>query len=1213
MNESFDLLTLFGESAFAWATSKFFDKSLSWLKNKEYLKKDVFNNIVDNIINNNSNIPLEKDYFVQLFVNPRVQAELKDFESAKKEIDLHVLVKEFKNIVFKEVEDIDNISNKIISDLLDEIKFEIFNDPIYTKRFFFSLLTIFRNSQTEYSQEILSKIRSIEDQIEQGFKELKASDTLTLQKLGEVNETITKGFENLPNSKNERLNSRIKIANDLMNEGKVISARKIYLEILNDVEKDEKDLLWKLNSNIGKSYLNDFNDTKAIEYFIEAYKIYPDEEKGLIQLAISNLVKEDYIDGIKITDRILSINPNSIDAKTLKSNFLIYNGKFADAISVLDNHELNNFDICYTLGFALGKAKRYAEANNILHKALEFKRSPIALDLIAINILEPLLNELHNLRPLNINRSGKFFEGLNKALKYLDESIELWNKQEIKKQLAIAYMNRGIIFSLLKEKDKCLEDYKNSKHLGLSGPILFRNLGICYVEKGVFSEATKYFSKAIEEGDEQSKEHLINSLILDRNFTEVKEIILKNVGGNLEDLSDNNFYFYSVLSEVYERELNYDESQKIIERLSIKYPDDIRVINRIVESKRSKGEIKEAINYLEEKIDQGQNKDILKLHLADLYFEIKNFEKSAQLYGDLHTEYQFGYIETMYLYSLNNFGKFNETLQLIDSIEKNIGTNIEELNKMRGNINLYFENFNEAKELFKKLATNYRKTDYYINWGLATFRLGEHDEAEKILNSAEKDFLNKPSELLKISSAYSMLGKTEKALDLAYNLVKQKPDDPHYNNNYILIFLNHTQINPSAKIEEEKKLLYQEIINTFEEKFPGEKNWTKIKVDNDFEEVKKILREQEQYFKQINQLYDFHRLPISITSKLINRNIYTTWAGYLNDSSRKIWAYHSDYSKVEFDSLKDYKGDIILEPVSFFTLYGLNKIDLLSKFKNFYVPQRLLDVIIFEINMLKMSLKTGLMNIFSLNGQLYKNEIPPFEVENNIKLLTEMTNILKGKTVGYEIDSDKYRDERMFKLLHEATSQAISYSLSNNILLMIDESSLLEFFIQKYNLKAFSSLTLLRLSKYHKKITTQEYNSIILKLVAGNYYFISLNADIIIHGLRSDNFNMSISSQYVVKYLNQPDINEESVATVLGDLFVYLYSEPITPIKQDTWLDFSLDCLPRNRLNTTVLLKIIYERVKFKYQGIIKYDEILRWLDSRLKTWALSRAVPYFR
>ncbi len=294
-------------------------------------------------------------------------------------------------------------------------------------------------------------------------------------------------------------------------------------------------------------------------------------------------------------------------------------------------------------------------------------------------------------------------------------------------------------------------------------------------------------------------------------------------------------------------------------------------------------------------------------------------------------------------------------------------------------------------------------------------------------------------------------------------------------------------------------------------------------------------------------------------------------------------------------------------------MYGINKIDLLNNFKNFYVPQRLLDIIFFEINMLKMSLKTGLMNIYSLNGQLYRNVIPPFEVENNIKSLTEMISIIKGKTIGYETDYEKYRDDKMFKLLHEATVQAILYSLSKNIPLMIDESSLLVFLIQKYNLKAFSSLTLLRISKYHNKITTQEYNSIILKLVAGNYYFISLNADIIIHGLKADNFNMLVSSQYVVKYLNQPDINEESVAIVLGDLFVYLYSAPITPIKQDAWLDFSLDCLPRNRLNTTHLLKIIYERVRTRYKGIIKYNDVLLWLDSRLKTWAISRAVPYFK
>ena len=101
--------------------------------------------------------------------------------------------------------------------------------------------------------------------------------------------------------------------------------------------------------------------------------------------------KSPYLDfgvenGIKVTNKILEINPDSVDAICIMSNLLVNCGKISEAISILSNRELNTFEICHAYGFALGKSRLVDKANEILFKALEYENSHIILDLIAINL-----------------------------------------------------------------------------------------------------------------------------------------------------------------------------------------------------------------------------------------------------------------------------------------------------------------------------------------------------------------------------------------------------------------------------------------------------------------------------------------------------------------------------------------------------------------------------------------------------------------------------------------------------------------------------------------------------------------------------------------------------------------------------------------------------------------------------------------------------------
>ncbi len=1206
------IFEIIGKPVFGWILSKLFDKGFDWLKRKKIQEKDEFVEIVENIISKHYDDNLKQEYFVSLFQDEDVKKNLKAFEEGYEEISLDLLTETINKIVYGGAEDKKVTSLIIVKDLFDEIRSFVFNDPFYANHFAYSLTMQLKKTTNTYGQNIIKSLSEIDYKIDKGFAK---TDENLANVMNKIDALIATKQEPLENIKNSEINSIIKIANDFMKDGKILSARKIYLDLLTKVDKEEKNLLWRLNSNIGKSYLNEFNDQDGVKYFEDAYKLFPNEQKGLLQLAYARLIDHNTTEGLKTVEEILKINQDSEEALVVKCNLYLLNGNYNDAIDSISKTKLNTFETLYTYGFVLNKKGDNEKAKEYLLKALEYQRVPIALDLLTVTILDSLMVSYRLNRPLRIQKNSPLYLSTCEALKYLDEAILILEKREEKKQLATVYHNRGIVYSLMHEKEKSLYDLKTSKELGLDEGIVYLNLGIAYIQNSDLDNAEKCFTRAKELEEPNALNYLLNVLILKNNLTKAKDIILHNIRGDLSDLNANNLMSYLVLSEIYERELNDTESKRIIDELKKEFSKNIIVIDREVVFNCNHGNIDTAITILEENINGTVEKnEYLLFVLADLYFQIKSWEKSSELLSNLINNDEFGPVERRYLYSLTNQGKYAKALEFISNLESSIDINIEDIQKVKGDIFLFYEKFSDSKEVFKRLATNYRKAEYYIKWGLSEFRIGELETATVILNSAEKDFKDKPKDLLRISSAYSFLGKTKEALEIAFKVLQDLPDDLDTVKNYLMIFLSHTQQNPKDEVDNRMKIAFKNNMDSFEKKFPDDKSWQKMEVGENFEELKNMLREQEKYLQQINQLYDFHKLPLSMVSKLVQRNIFETWGGFINRTDRKIWAFSDNNSKKEYNLIREYCSEIVIEPIAFFTLYNVNQIGLLTRFSKCYFPQRLLDVLMHEVNMMRMNLNSGLFTVYSLNGQLYKNEIPVWEVENNIKKLLDMIEFIKGKTFGYEaVEKAPYSEDKMFDFLDDTLKQAIQFSLERKIPLLIDESSILELFQAKYNLQGFSTLTLFRVARAAKMFTTHDYNSILLKLIPGNYYFISINADIIRQGLKEHGFKMSFASQNILKYLNQPDINEESVAVVLAELFIILYSEEILPLRRDCWLDYALDCLPRNSINTTALLKLILDRVVIHYKGIINYQYVIKWLDNSLRTWAITRAVPYFK
>ena len=1207
-----------GKSILFWIIKNLFTKHLEKRK-KAKEEVNLYEEVIEITINEfKEDVNITVENFDALLTNELIVINFNEFENGDNGISEELLTNVFCNIVFSN-DEINNIaiSRRVIKRFLSNCNSYISTNPTYAFQYIISLLVIQNKNSTKYSQELVGMLENIKDSLSDNYKNIENKLELIQEQNTQTQNMISRHFTDLPNNnKNSDLNDLIDSANKLYKEGRIITARNIYLVILDKVDKNDKETYWRLNKNIALTYMNDFGEKEAIKYFYNAYSVYPEIEKGKVLLAQARLIEKNYDEGLRIVDELLIKNPNSSEIIQLKLNFLQLLNRVDEIFEYLISVEIDEKEILHTLGWILYRNRKYKEAEEKLRNSLVTERDPYIINLLSLVLLEPLVAKYQVQKTIFLDESNDEYLRLMDCLELSNEAINILEKREDQKELANAFFNRSIIYSVLHDLEKAKIDIEKAESLGLNNSVLFRNKGIYYLATDQLSSAITNFKKAVELGDDEANEYLIVSMMLNHDNVDAKSLLLSKIKYPDIKITSTNYTYYILLSEILENELEFENSEIILEEIKERFSNDIKVIHRVIENKRKNGLFEEAVNYLTEISNKKENNsETVELMLADLYYEIKDYEKASILYAKFK-KYDSDNTLQKLLTSLVNLGKYKEGFKLCSEIENKLGNNIEFVEKVKGDLLFYAEKFSESKNIFEKLSTNYRKPQYYIKWGYSEFRLGNLDVSKKIIGSAEKDFYDNPIELIRISSAYNDIGETNKALNLAYRSLEKLPDNYEANINYFRIFLYHTQINPKDIIPDEKVKAYQSIVENYETKFPDKRFLQKIKVDNDLTEVKQILDAQESFFKQFNEIYDKHHIPISIAAKIIKRNIYITWSNLTANKERKIWAY--DPNKFIFENnIVTNSSKVIIEPISFFLLNSLGVVELLDKvFDEYYFPQRLFDLVHYELTYLRMSERDGYFRTVSIEGEMYKEEISALEVGKQVFHYQNMLRLMKGKTIGNEFINDSNLDsDKVFDLMDDSSVQAIQFSIYNNITIISDEAILNNYFKDKYQSQynCVSTLTILTLLKIRKVITTDDFNRYIIKLTLLKYYYIPIDANKIFFGIKENDFVLNEDSESIINYLHEPSIDNGTLAKVYAELFYMIYAEKRLPITQDKWLDYALDSVPQNNYNMTEVLKIINDYSKNKYSRMIQSVEYIRWLDSRLGTWAHVRGIPYVK
>lgn len=404
---------------------------------------------------------------------------------------------------------------------------------------------------------------------------------------------------------------------------------------------------------------------------------------------------------------------------------------------------------------------------------------------------------------------------------------------------------------------------------------------------------------------------------------------------------------------------------------------------------------------------------------------------------------------------------------------------------------------------------------------------------------------------------------------------------------------------------------FREVLGNFRTSFIEEKAIERLEVGKDLKEIRNLVDQVERHQAAAIGFYRSRNLTLGTLSKIVGRNLYETWAGLIGDPD--LWIrcdsglLQDQYQEQQFAGTEQ---NITIDLLGLFTLAGLDRLDLLPKmFKNIYVSRSIKDEIADIEQHLQAFAAKGYTTVFKRDDKYYREEITPETLERNLTFLSKIQQFIKDNC---EITGVK----PPFSTQRRILTEIIGHSSADSIFVCKDKNTPLysdDLFLRKlgqndYEIRGFSSQSLLRAAFERDLLSRDEFHSAIEKLLLSSYKYVAISGAFLLYIAEKVSFNPSDEKMYrVLRNIESPETTSSSALIVLGDFIKGIWiNVKLLPTKQ-LYLDMALQALTKRR-SITKLLPRFRDIIQIKcYLIPIQANEIMREIDK----WKDSQLVIY--
>ncbi len=329
--------------------------------------------------------------------------------------------------------------------------------------------------------------------------------------------------------------------------------------------------------------------------------------------------------------------------------------------------------------------------------------------------------------------------------------------------------------------------------------------------------------------------------------------------------------------------------------------------------------------------------------------------------------------------------------------------------------------------------------------------------------------------------------------------------------------------------------------------------------------------------QQLLNMYERRKIPLAFYSRRSGATSYEVWKDLCFNYFGKIFTYHPSKMEQQLQRIR-HEQKIVIETFAFFTLFELGLHEFLTKvFKEVFIPQGLLDSLIQHKGALTLGSIQGKNSLISIDGKMYRIEVPATEVNKEIELVDKMISFIIPFITG---NKQTFVDKRFNDMLEKSSIQAVNLSLELNVHLLCDDallSDLMSNGIQQY--KHTNTLLFISLLLVNRLINENKFFELVIKLVSLNYYFVPITADILLYNIELQEFAKYNQTKRAIDTLRDINQTQESKYKIVSAfiLKIYLFKN-LNNFIRDNWVDYILDSITINDSNKKDTLEQIYQK-----------------------------------
>src|ERR1051326_2039398 len=758
-------------------------------------------------------------------------------------------------------------------------------------------------------------------------------------------------------------------------------------------------------------------------------------------------------------------------------------------------------------------------------------------------------------------RSKDFVQELTKAEAHFKSAAESFRQQgrataalRGDEKLGLVYCLQERFIEAINLLEPVVRNFPNERQNVL-------NLAFACARAQQMSKATEYFHQALSiEHDDNLARLYVQALIQSNQSQKALEYLSTKTS---IPINDDNLNSYLSLVDVLCAKREYTKAKDALTNIQSSRPDRAEVLFALGEFSEATSKPQEAISAYESALKNatGRLEALIRVRYGHLCFQQKNFPRVVELWKPLmRTGGPFS-LQDEYIIALYNTRSYVEVIRIGKEL-RSAGFRMSAL--LANVVSSAFEQLDElesGREWLEYVCDrDGNRPEYIMRLAHIDLRLGPRERALELLD-ASKAALSKP--MMGYAKAYSLLGRPQEALDLAFQAAQSEPSEEIYSA-YVGAFL--AAGDDRAERSADQITLFQNILTNFKELFPGANQIQSFSIDpeNPLESIQKVLTDHSEQVERAITAYKQRQFPLTTFAKAIGRDMYEVWLSAIHDANMSIYcANGTEEETVHAQQLLTSASGLMLDLTGLFTLAYLNLLDKLADIGDVYVAQNAVDYLHYMQSTRAIGPERGTMGM--VRGRFFMTEISAEEVEKINAGLDRLTEWVEhsSKIKGF-VEPLTKDESRWIKPLGDATLATLTIAKQRSALLITDDKVLADLARQTHGISSVNTQSILIYLLSKGSLSPTEYNEAILKISGWGYDFVRVGEEQFFFLLDREDFQLTPAVIGLFRVFESATADVRSACSVAAGLIRRLFTEVIPADVRDPITLHILNALARN-------------------------------------------------